>query len=147
MIHLDPTAFGFGRKRKAWAKIAGVRNSQAKIIHPWFWCLPSFFVRSITFLHLQNSPNFSWNDVLLSPISFELKLLDTYPMAPAPYCWGRWCRAATVHHSTCILSTMIITLYPICIIYGNLITYFRNWLTRNWRRNGRLSYFVYDERR
>ena len=40
--------------------------------------------------------------VLLSPIGFGLKLLDTYPMTPAPYCWGLWFRAATVHHSTCM---------------------------------------------
>ena len=41
--------------------------------------------------------------MLLSPIVFGLKLLDAHPMAPAPYCWGCWCRAAnTVNHSTCM---------------------------------------------
>ena len=56
-------------------------------------------------------------------------------MAPAPYCWGRWCPAATVHHSTCNndgrFPSSVQVLIPTCTPqqnshFASLISFFIN---------------------
>ena len=87
MSHLVPTAFAFGGKHKAWAKLAGCQICSGKDPPPLVSTPPFLFC----WVNHHPSPAKEAStgverEMVLSQIALGLKLLDAYPRSTASNC-------------------------------------------------------------